>query len=148
MPERLIGRRLTVHEHRRRVRVFDGHRLVLEHDKLPFGAGRRSTLPEHRGRRKVPPPPPLPQEAVLRAAAPELGVLVDALRQKHGGRAAEAVRRLHRIYLDYPTEVVVVAVGRALEFGLLDLHRIERMVLRQVAGDFFRLPTPEDDDHG
>lgn len=148
MPEQLIGRQVTVHEHRRRIRVFDGHRLVQEHDKLPYGAGRRSTLPEHRGRRKVPPPPPLPQEEVLRAAAPELSVLVDALRKKHGGRAAKAVRRLHRIYLDYPTEVVVVAVRRALEFGLLDLQRIERMVLRQAAGDFFRLPTTEEDDHG
>jgi len=148
MPEALIGRRVTVHEHRRRIRVFDGHRLVMEHDKLPYGAGKRRTLPEHRGRRKVPPPPPLPEEIVLRAAAPELAVLVDALRKRHGGRAAKTVRRLHRIYLDYPSEVVVVTVRRALEFGLLDLHRIERMVLRQIAGDFFRLPTPHEDEHG
>ena len=148
MPEGIIGHRVAVHEHHRVVRVFQGHRLVIEHDKLPFGARKRKTLPEHRGRRKVAPPPPLPEEAVLRAAAPELGVLVDALRRRHGGRAAKAVRRLHRIYLDYPTEPVVVAVARALEFGLLDLTRIEEMVLRQIAGDFFRLPTREDDEHG
>ena len=148
LPEALIGRRMTVHEHRRRIRVFDGHRLILEHAKLPYGSGKRQTLPEHRGRRKVAPPPPLPEETVLRAAAPELGVLVDALRKRHGGRAARAIRQLNRIYLDYPTEPVVVAVGRALEFGLLDLSRIEQMVLRRIAGDFFRLPTQEDDEHG
>ena len=147
MPAALIGRRVTVHEHRRKVRVFEGHRLVQEHDKLPFGAQRRHTLPEHSRRRKAEAPSPPPQEAVLRAAAPELAVLVDALRKRHGGRAVRAVRRLHRIYLDYPTEAVVAAVDRALEFGLLDLNRIERMVLKQVAGDFFRLPIPSEDDH-
>ncbi len=144
--ETLIGRRVTVHEHRARLRIFEGHRLVQEHDKLPYGAGKWQTLPEHRGRRKTIPRPPVPEEAVLRAASPELGVLVDALRKRHGGRAAKSVRRLHQIYLDYPTEAVVVAVRRALDFGLLDLNRIERMVLRHVAGDFFRLPTREDDD--
>ena len=144
--EALIGRRITVHEHRRRLRFFDGHRLVQEHDKLPYGAGRWQTLLEHRRRRKKAPPAPLPQEATLRTASPELGFLIDALRKRHGGRAAKTVRQLHRIYLDYPTDAVVVAVGRALEFGLLDLNRIERMVLRHVAGDFFRLTTKEDED--
>ncbi len=92
------------------------------------------------------PAPPVAEEAVLRAAGPELATLVDALRVRHGGRAVRAMRQLHRIYLDYPTEAVVAAVRRALEFGLVDLHRIEQMVLKRIAGDFFRLPTPEDDD--
>ena len=84
---------------------------------------------------------------MLRAAAPELGALVDLLRVRHGGRAARTVRHLHRIYMDYPTEAVVPAVRRALEFGLLELGRVEKIVLQQVAGDFFRLPTtPEDED--
>ncbi len=48
--------------------------------------------------------------------------------------------------LDYPTDAVVAAVRRALEFGLVDLPRIEQMVLKRMAGDFFRLPTPEDAD--
>ena len=148
VPEAIIGHKVAVHEHRRVVRIFQGHRLVIVHDKLPFGARKRQTLPEHRGRRKVAPPPPLPEEATLRAAAPELGALADALRAKHGGRAAKAVKQLHRIYIDYPTEPVVIAVARALEFGLLDLGRIEQMVLRRIAGDFFRLPTPREDDHG
>ncbi len=146
MDEALIGRQLAVHEHHRRIRVFDGHRLVAERDKRPYGARKRQTLPEHRGRRTWAPAPPVAEEAVLRAAGPELATLVDALRVRHGGRAVRAMRQLHRIYLDYPTEAVVAAVRRALEFGLVDLHRIEQMVLKRIAGDFFRLPTPEDDD--
>ena len=149
LDEKLIGRWVDVHEHLHRLRVFEGHDLVQEHDKKPHGACKWATLPEHRGRRKFAPPPPLPEEVVLRAAAPELAALVEALRKHHGGRGAKGVRRLHRIYLDYPTEEVVAAVARALDFGLLDLQRIERMVLRRIAGDFFRLPTHDDeDDHG
>ena len=41
---------------------------------------------------------------------------------------------------------VVAAIATALPYGLLDLERIERMVLRHVAGDFFRLPTPSEED--
>lgn len=149
-PAALIGRQVTVHEHGGVVRIFDGHQLIIEHDKRPFSAGQRVMHPSHRGQRRPrSQQPPLPEERVLRAASPELAALVDALRRYHGGRAAKTVRRLHRIYLEYPTEPVVTAVARALEFGLVDLSRIERMVLQQVAGDFFRLPNPNpEDDHG
>ena len=79
-----------------------------------------------------------------------LGELLDALRKRHGGRAVRAVQRLHKLYLDYPTDTVVEAVSRALDFGLTDLGRIERMVLKAVGNTFFRLPLtdtedPEDD---
>jgi hypothetical protein len=36
----------------------------------------------------------------------------------------------------------------ALEHGLFELNRIENLVLRHIAGDFFRLRPPEDDDDG
>jgi len=147
MPEDSIGRRVTVHEHRRRVRVFEGHRLVVEHDKLPYGAGRRATKPEHQGRwRGRKPAPPPPEEAVLCAAAPELAALVAALRKAHGAHATKRIRRLHGFYIDYPTEALIAAAERALAFGLLDLGRIEGLVLRHVRGEFFRLPTREDND--
>lgn len=146
MEEALIGRQLAVHEHYRTVRVFDGHKLVAEREKLPYGAGKRQTLPEHRYRRRRRVEPPIAEEKVLRAAGPELTALVGALRKRHGGRAVRAMRQLHRIYLDYPTEAVVTAARRALEFGLLDLNRIEQMVLRRIAGDFFRLSNREEDD--
>jgi len=40
-------------------------------------------------------------------------------------------------------------VSQALAFGLTDVERIERMLLRELSGDFFQLPAPppgEDDD--
>lgn len=51
-----------------------------------------------------------------------------------------------QIWLDYPDDPVHAAINRALTYGLMDLKRIENLVLRAVAGDFFQLhPTREDE---
>jgi hypothetical protein len=55
------------------------------------------------------------------------------------------------MYLDYPTKPLCDAVAQAQRYGLIDLARIEKMVLRRIAGDFFRIPgfeNNEDDEHG
>jgi hypothetical protein len=144
VPVKWLGQRLEIRESKDRVRVFDGPRLVTEHERREPGAHLRITLPEHRdpARWKKVPPPPLPEEGWLRSLSPEVAQLVDALRQHHGGGAVRALRHLHRMALDYPSEVLTQAVQEALPYGLLDLHRIERMVLRRLAGQFFRLPLP------
>lgn len=147
VPVALLGRQLEVRESLERVRIYDGHRRVAEHERLDPGLGKRVTLPEHRGGNggagaKKKPPPPSDEEQALRAAAPELGELCSRLRKRYGGQALRAIRPLHRLYLDYPTEYLVAAVRIALAYQVLDLERIERMTLRRIRGDFFRLPAP------
>lgn len=154
VPASLIGRRVEVRETIDQVRVFDGHRLMATHRRQEEGARKRQTLPGHeykgRWKHRKNNPPPLAEEKVLHAAAPELSAVVDALKKRHGGRAVRQIRELHRLFLDYPTAPLCEALRVALDYGLLDLARIEKMVLRHIAGDFFRLPavTPssEDDD--
>jgi hypothetical protein len=76
-----------------------------------------------------------------------MAAMVDALKKRHGGRATRLLQRLHRMWLEYPQEPLDTALRVALEHGLLELQRIEALVLRHVAGDFFRLrPIDEDDD--
>ena len=137
-----IGRQVEVRETARRIKIYDGHRLIAEHDRITPGEGTRSTLPEHRVDRKprAATVPHSAEEKLLRAQGPCLDQLCDQLRQRHGGGAVRAIRRLHRLYLDYPTESLLKAAGTAVAYGLLDLGRLETMVLRAVAGDFFRLP--------
>jgi len=47
----------------------------------------------------------------------------------------------------YPTAPLLAALEQALRFGLFDLGRLENLVLKHVAGDFFNLDsdTPDDD---
>lgn len=141
---RLIGRALDIRETKERVRVFDGHRLVVDHERRPYGARERVTHPEHRGsearRRRRKAEPPSTEEALLRRTAPVLATLCDRLRKRYGGQARRPIRQLHRIFLDYPTEAVLKAAGQAATYDLFDPGRIERIVLQVIAGDFFRLP--------
>ena len=60
----------------------------------------------------------------------------------------QPIRRLYRLYVDYPEDALKGAVAVALEHGLIDVRRIEQIVLRQIAGEFFRLPTDADDEDG
>lgn len=144
---KLLGRQLELRESMQSVRVFDGKQLVAEHRRLPAGARAISRHAEHAQRpSRARDARPSPQEKTLRAAGEELGQLVDRLRKRHGGQALRAVRILHRMYLDYPTDVLRAAVADALRHDLSDLRRIERMVLDRIAGDFFRLPIDDEDD--
>ncbi len=146
VPDVLIGRHLQVHETARKVRVFDGHKLVVEYDKRAYGAYERvrPLQGQHRRGLRTKRPPPSHEEQVLRGVDPALGRLVDAFKKRDGGRALKAVKRLYRMYLDYPTVSFVHVVRDVEPYGLLDLVRIEKLVLRHIAGDFFRLPTDDD----
>src|SRR5690606_16561171 len=66
----LINRHVQVHETARKVRIFDGHKLVVEHDKREFGANQRvPPLPgQHRRGLRTKVLPPSHEEGVLRAA--------------------------------------------------------------------------------
>jgi hypothetical protein len=46
----------------------------------------------------------------------------------------------------YPSAPFLAAVEQALQFGLFDLGRLERLILKQVIGDFFTLDAKGDDD--
>ncbi|MBK7235071.1 MAG: hypothetical protein IPI02_05355 [Sterolibacteriaceae bacterium] len=39
----------------------------------------------------------------------------------------------------YPRAPFLAAVGQAAHFGLYDLGRLEKLILQQVAGNFFAL---------
>lgn len=146
VPEDLIGRRVEVRETKDKVTVMTGHALAACHDRMENGAGGRSVLPEHRhkGRphRKGEALPPMPEEKILLGQGGELEALAKALRQKCGRAAVRAIRHLHRMYLDYPADALKKAAAAALLHGLFDTSRIERMVLRTIAGEFFQLPLP------
>jgi len=146
--EALIGRYLDVHETIDRVRLLDGHKLITEYGKAEHGRYQRVPVPEglHRRGIRTTPRPPSREEQVLRAVDPAISKLVDALKKRDGGRALKAMRRLHRMYLDYPTPVLLQVVRDVENFGLIELMRIEKLVLQCLAGEFFRLPQGDDEE--
>jgi hypothetical protein len=145
-PPALIDQQVEVHETLRHVRIFHRHKLVAEHDAFEPGAERTSTLPEHRRERGASKAPPAagPEEAALVAAGPEFVEMIALLRRHYQGRALRPVRRLHQLFLDYPTETLRAALARCVAHKQYDLVAVERIVLRTVGTELFRLPTPEE----
>ena len=158
-PLRLLDHDVDVIASHDRIRIFEGHRLACEHAREEDGANQRKILPEHKEERRQQRPlksAPCPHEEELVSIAPEFAELTHHLKSRHPGRAVRALRRLHQLYLDYPTDQLRFAIRRALDHGLYDLSRIEAIVLTKLSGSFFResqdLPlddaessTPEDD---
>ena len=57
-----------------------------------------------------------------------------------------ALRRLLEIQRTYPREPFLAGVEQASHYGMYDLGRLERLVLEEVAGNFFALAGDDDDD--
>lgn len=143
VPYTLIGRRVEVRETKEQVVVFEGPRQVALHNRVLTGQGRRSTLQEHR--------PPRgkgaaerqlsPEERELSGAEPPLPAYAVTLKQRSGLRWPVTLRRLVQMWHDYPRKPLLEAVATATHYGLYDLDRLERMVLRNIAHDYFVLPA-------
>jgi len=146
VPYALIGRQLEIRETKDHVDAYLGPRLVASHRKATGRAAVRITLPEHRPRRGESPPRTSPEEQELLQAEPPLREYAMQLKRHSAGRGTLALRRLLALHREYPREAVGKAVATALEYGLFDLDRLERLILRTIAKDYFVLPGGEDTD--
>ena len=142
-PYRLMGRQMEVREGKGRIEIFDGPRLVASHARVPEPRDERVTDPSHRPPRGEARPKagPSAEEAALLVKEPALAAYVAALKKRASGRGTLALRRLLTMLRDYPREPLLTALRRAEKYGLYDLDRVERLILRQIATDYFVLPT-------
>lgn len=150
VPYQLMGRQLEVRETKDRVEVFDGPRVVASWERVIDGTNVRRTDPAHRpprgeGRPKQAPPP---EEESLLKAEPKLAAYVGALKKRASGRGTLALRRLLKLQRDYPRSPFLAAVRQAEQYGLYDLDRLERMVLKEIAHEYFVTPLDRDDEEG
>ncbi len=152
VPWKLIGRRVEVRETRDKVSIYEGPRLVAEHPRIFSFEKTRTTDPTHR-------PPkgeavrlskqPTPDEAELLRAEPPLPDFAKAVKARATSRWPTVLRRLAQMRRDYPSKPFLAAVASASHYGLFDLDRLERMVLRNIATEYFVAPadrrTPDDE---
>jgi len=141
VPECLLAKKVAVHKRPEQVLVFQGQDLVAEHPRL---TGKRNTdhlIKAHHPslQRGKTPSGPSPQEQALQGRDPLLDRYVAELKKRSPGRGVAKLRRLLALKQSYPAEPFLAAVAQALEYGLFDLARLERLILERVAGDFFDL---------
>jgi hypothetical protein len=139
VPVDWIGRRVEVRETSNKVEIQLDARHLVTHQRVAEEEHKRILLAEHRPPRGVKRPDPHPEEALILKAVPEIAGYVAALKQHSRKLVVLALRQLLRMVREYPREPLLAAVGEATRYGLYDLDRVERMILRQVARDYFLL---------
>jgi transposase len=141
VPMDWIGRRVQVRESAEQIRIELERRPAVVHQRIIDARGKRITLPEHspprgqRRKRKA----AAQEEKSLATIVPELTDYVAGVKKKGRKQTTLALRQLLRMVREYPREALLRAIQEAAHYGLYDLDRVERMVLRYIAGDYFRL---------
>jgi hypothetical protein len=141
VPYALVGRRLEVRETKDRIDVYEGPRLVASHARAVTRTPTRVALPEHRPPRGQGPfvRKPSPEELELQHAEDPLPAYAAALQTRSACRGTMPLRRLLALRRDYPRQAFLEAVTIALQYGLFDLDRLERLTLRLIAKEYFVL---------
>ena len=119
---------------------------IARHPRLIDQRDARHTVPEHHPTPMRQSRGPALEERLLAGHHPSLELYAAALKQRAHGRGVRALRRLLELKRTYPSAPFLAAVEQALQFGLFDLGRLERLILKQVIGDFFTLDATGDDD--
>jgi hypothetical protein len=146
VPERFVGLSVTVYKYPADIRICRRGSEIARHPRLIGQRDARQTLPEHHPTPARANRTPALEEKLLRGDHESLARYAAALKPRAHGGGLRALRRLLEMKRTYPAGPFLVAVEQALHFGMFDLARLETLVLRQVAGDFFDLDTAEDDD--
>src|SRR6202011_2241580 len=141
VPVAWLGRRVEVRETKDKIEIQLDARNIVTHERIPDEQYQRITLSAHRpprgqGLKRSDPPP---EEKAILQAAPEIADYVSALKKHSRKLVVLALRQLLRLVREYPREPFLAAVREAARYGLYDLDRLERMILRRVQRDFFLL---------
>jgi transposase len=141
-PVSWIGRRVEVRETRDKVEIELDPRHLVTHVRT-VAPMQRITLAEHKPPRgeRVKLIEKHPEEQAILSHVPEIAGYVAELKQKGRKVVALLLRHLLRLLREYPREAFLGAVHEAAQYGLYDLDRVERMILRRVKRDYFLLET-------
>ena len=141
VPHKLVGTSLEVQKHWDKVVVYEKQKMVAEHKRIIDKKGTRTTLPGHHPplNRKLSHQGTAKEELLLKGMAEELDRYIENLKNKSRGRGVMNLRRLLNLQRTYPQKPFMDAISKALTYGLYDLARLEKIILDNIAGDFFEL---------
>jgi len=146
VPERYVGKPVTVTktpaqiEVRHKATAIAVHRRVIDQRDTRKVLPGHHTIPVRQGRGTA------AEVALLCGHHDSLDRYTAALRQHGRAGNRRGLRRLIEMQRTYPPGPFIAAIEQALRYGLFDLTRLEDLVLRQLAGDFFALNVVEPDD--
>jgi transposase len=147
VPEKFVGKTLTVYKYPSEIKIFHRDRPIATHPRLIHQRDAKHTIADHHPTPQRAPRAPLVEEELLCDENPILQRYAAALKQHSPRIALRQLRRLLEMKRTYPSAPLLSALEQALHFGLFDLTRLENLILKHVAGDFFNLDLGDDDDN-
>ena len=150
VPLAWIGRRVEVRESKDKIEMQLDARNLVTHTRLAEAEYQRVLLAQHRPPRGqgIARTQPHPEEKTILSTVAEIADYVAAVKQRCRKVPGLALRQLLRLVREYPRAPLLAAVREAAHYGLYDLDRLERMILRRVAREYFLLDDgnePHDD---
>ena len=141
VPQKLVGETLEVQKHWEKVVIYDKQNKVAEHKRVLDKKDRRRTLPGHHPplTSKTSIKEPCKEEVLLTGKNEILDLYIINLKEISRGRGVLNLRRLLNLQRSYPEEPFITGIKTAQQYGLYDLTRVEKIILKNVAGDFFEL---------
>ena len=146
VPERFVGQSVAVYKLPAEIHVCRKGTTIAVHPRLIGQRDARNTLPDHHAIPVRQNRGTTLEETLLRGHHPSLDRYAATLKQRGNGWGRRALRRLIAMKRTYPSGPFIAAIEQALQYGLFDLGRLEALILKQVAGDFFALDAGDDDD--
>ncbi len=141
VPHKLVGEKLEVQKHWDKVLIYDKQKMVAEHKRILNRKGTKTTLPNHHPplNRKIAHQGPSKEELLLIGKNEELDTYIKNLKERSRGRGVLNLRRLLNLQRTYPAEPFMAGISKALQYGLYDLARLEKIILNNTAGEYFDL---------
>lgn len=144
-PEDLIGRNLDIYKYPEEVRMFYQHKEIAIHRRLIGMRRKKSCLAVHHLKNYTRKLNKAADDAenVLRNYHEVLDLYLSDLKKHVRGRGGWAINKLLRYKRTYPADAFLHAITKAQKYGLYDLNRVEELIIKSVAGNYFNLT--EDD---
>ena len=148
VPQKLIGKRLDVYKYLDEVRIEYRHQDVAIHKRLSGKRyaesrikGHHIQLDQHHTNQVL-----KKTEDTLRQCHEVLDVYISALKRRIRGDGVRKLNQLLALKHTYPFDAFIRAVQQAQHYGLYDLNRLEALIIKFVAGNYFNLTHEEQEE--
>jgi hypothetical protein len=147
VPEKLIGKQLDVYKYLNEVKIYYRHEEIAVHKRLAGYRYGMSRIDSHHTKihyqhinniiKKT--------EDTLRQYHEIMDAYITSLKKHVRGFGARKLNRLLSLKHTYPAEAFLAAIKQAQHYGLYDLNRLEDLIIKLVAGNYFNLTNEEND---
>ena len=140
-PENYIGRAVDVYRYLDKIEMYYQHRLIASHPRVIGSRDKRCLIPGHHRRsyRHQNHRTGCAAEKQLMGHSIILDDYIAQLKSHVHGRGVWLFKRLLYLKQLYPAEAFMMAIEKAKQYGLYNMPRLEKLIIRCVAGEFFNL---------